>query len=88
MVSWAFAVFDHAAKVNSTNFLDHDWQDKNSITRIEQLGGALSSRVKPGVLRDIREGLARVGMSIRVTPYIMELIDWENAETTVVGAVL
>jgi lysine 2,3-aminomutase len=77
----AFAIFDHDSKVHSPDFLDHDWQDKNSITRIEQLEYALSGRVKPEVLQDIREGLARVGMSIRVSPYVMELIDWQNAET-------
>lgn len=62
-------------------FLDHNWQDKNSIIRVEQLEALISSSAKPTLVEEIKAGLKKVGMSIRLNPYIMELIDWRNAET-------
>jgi lysine 2,3-aminomutase len=71
----------HAWKAPQRQFLDHIWQDKNAIISIEQLEAKLTGCVRPGVIRDIQEGLTKAGMSIRLTPYVMELIDWDNAET-------
>jgi lysine 2,3-aminomutase len=77
----AMPAFQSDAQSSTDGFFDHNWQDKNAITRFEQLEALLEHRVRSCVLRDIREGLAKVGMSIRLTPYIVELIDWENSET-------
>lgn len=63
------------------DFLNHTWQDKNSIIRIEQLEALVRDKVPAGVLDEIRDGLKKVGMSIRLNPYVMDLIDWRNAET-------
>ena len=63
------------------DFLNHTWQDKNSVIRIEQLEALVRDKVPAGVLDEIRDGLKKVGMSIRLNPYIMDLIDWRNAET-------
>ena len=63
------------------DFLNHTWQDKNSIIRFEQLEALVRDKVPANVLGEIRDGLAKVGMSIRLNPYIMELIDWRNADT-------
>jgi lysine 2,3-aminomutase len=63
------------------DFLNHTWQDKNSNIRIEQLEALVRDKVSAGVLDEIRDGLKKVGMSIRLNPYIMDLIDWRNAET-------
>lgn len=64
-----------------SDFGNHLWQDKNSITRVTQLRAALEGLVSPNVLQDIEDGLAHAGMSIRLTPYIMSLIDWAHAAT-------
>lgn len=71
----------HYASTPRSDFLSHKWQDKNSIIRMEQLEAILGDTVKPSVLEEIRSGLNKVGMSIRINPYVMELIDWNNAET-------
>ncbi len=71
----------HYASTPRSDFLNHHWQDKNSIIRIEQLENILCDTVKRSILRDIRDGMNKVGMSIRLNPYVMELIDWQNAET-------
>jgi lysine 2,3-aminomutase len=63
------------------DFLNHNWQDKHSIIRVEQLEAALREAAPAGVVSEIRDGLKKVGMSIRINPYMMDLIDWRNAET-------
>ena len=57
------------------------WQDKNSIIHVRQLEAALEGVVSPDLFREIEAGLRKVGMSIRVNPYIVGLIDWSQAET-------
>ena len=59
------------ANVTDAEFHDHKWQDKNSVTRFSQLGELLSGVVSPGCLKEIADGLGEVGMSIRLTPYII-----------------
>jgi lysine 2,3-aminomutase len=69
------------ASTPEQDFLNHTWQDKHSIIRIEQLETVVRDKVPAAVLDDIRAGLKKVGMSIRLNPYVMDLIDWRNAET-------
>ena len=61
-------------------FEDSTWQDRNAVTQFKQLAAVLDDLVGQHVLRDIEMGLARVGMSIRLNPYIISLIDWSQAE--------
>lgn len=63
------------------DFLSHTWQDKNSVIRIEQLEAVIREAVPLRVVEEIRNGMKKVGMSIRLNPYVMDLIDWKNAET-------
>ena len=69
------------ASASQEDFLNHNWQDKNSIIRVEQLEAVLRDTAPASVLSDIRDGLKKSGMSIRLNPYMMDLIDWRNAET-------
>jgi lysine 2,3-aminomutase len=64
-----------------SDFLNHNWQDKNSIIRVEQLEAVIRDVAPPSIVGEIREGLKKVGMSIRLNPYVMDLIDWRNAAT-------
>ena len=66
--------------VSRTEFEDSAWQDKHAIIRIAQLEAAVGSLISAGSLRDIEAGLLKVGMSIRLNPYIISLIDWSNVE--------
>jgi lysine 2,3-aminomutase len=65
----------------SSDFLNHAWQDKHSIIRIEQLEAAVRDVAPQSAIEDIRAGLKKSGMSIRLNPYVMDLIDWRNVET-------
>ncbi|HEU4407355.1 MAG TPA: KamA family radical SAM protein [Polyangiaceae bacterium] len=66
------------AEVSEATFLDHAWQSKNTITRIDKLLNALRDLVSPEFIADAEEGFKRAPMSVRVSPYLLSLIDWQN----------
>ncbi|MFZ0205822.1 MAG: KamA family radical SAM protein, partial [Roseiarcus sp.] len=61
-------------------FEDSGWQDKHAVIRIAQLEAVLGQQISPDSLHDIETGLLKVGMSIRLNPYTISLIDWSNVE--------
>jgi lysine 2,3-aminomutase len=66
------------AQVDEAQFLDHNWQAKNSITRVDKLLAAVQGLVSPEFVRDAEEGFKRAPMSVRVSPYLLSLIDWSD----------
>ncbi len=68
------------AEVSEAEFLDHKWQAKHSITNIPKLLGVLSGLVPDAFIADAQRGFERAPMSVRVSPYVMSLIDWKNPE--------
>ena len=64
--------------VSEAQFLDHAWQSKHSITRVEKLLEALQGIVSPEFVEDARIGFHRAPMSVRVSPYLLSLIDWSS----------
>jgi len=66
------------ADVREEDFLDHAWQARNTITNASKLVAVLRDLVSAELIADVELGLARAPMSVRVTPYIMSLIDWSD----------
>jgi len=66
------------ADVGPAEFLDHRWQAKHSITNIPKLLAALSGLVSEAFVADAQRGFERAPMSVRVSPYLLSLIDWTN----------
>jgi lysine 2,3-aminomutase len=64
--------------VDEATFLDHAWQAKASITRVSKLVETIQELVPPGFVEDLEQGMNRAPMSVRVSPYIVSLIDWEH----------
>jgi lysine 2,3-aminomutase len=64
--------------VTDEQFLDHHWQAKRSITRPDKLLDALRGLVSAEFIQDATEGFAHAPMSVRVSPYLMSLIDWND----------
>jgi lysine 2,3-aminomutase len=64
--------------VDRTTFLDHQWQSQNAVTRVDKLAAALTDVLPESFYRDVKAGLARAPMSLRISPYIMALIDWSD----------
>jgi len=67
--------------VSRAEFEDSAWQDRNAVIRKEQLEHLLKDFVSPVRLGDMADGIRSSGMSLRLSPYIVSLIDWANAET-------
>ncbi len=67
------------ADVDEATFLDHRWQAKHSITSVEKLLATVRDLAAPELIEDMREGFRRAPMSVRVSPYMMSLIDWSDA---------
>ena len=64
--------------VDEATFLDHRWQAKKSITQPKKLIEAVQDLVSEEFLADARAGFARAPMSVRVSPYLLSLVDWQN----------
>jgi lysine 2,3-aminomutase len=66
------------ADVDERTFLDHAWQAKSSITRVAKLVETIRDLVPHGFTEDLEKGVRFAPMSMRVSPYIISLIDWER----------
>ena len=66
------------AGVSEAEFLDHKWQMKQTITRADKLLAALQGLVAPAFIEDAARGFGSAPMAVRVSPYLLALIDWEQ----------
>ena len=66
-------------KVDEATFLDHTWQAKNTITNPQRLLQAVQDLVPQTFYDDVTRGFHLAPMSIRVSPYLLSLIDWADA---------
>ncbi len=64
--------------VDEATFLDHQWQAKNSITNPAKLLAAVQDLVPAAFIEDVTQGFKHAPMSIRVSPYLLSLIDWAD----------
>jgi len=65
-------------EISEETFLDHTWQAKNTITNPAKLLAAVQDLVPQAFIDDVAEGFQRSPMSIRVSPYLLSLIDWSD----------
>ena len=65
-------------EIDEATFLDHKWQAKNTITRPDKLLKALQGLASDAFIKDVEAGFARAPMAVRVSPYLLSLIDWSN----------
>ncbi|MCB9541930.1 MAG: KamA family radical SAM protein [bacterium] len=69
------------ADVDEATFLDHRWQSKHTITRTDKLLAAIQGLAPPGFVEDAEAGFHKAPMAVRVSPYLLSLIDWQNPLT-------
>lgn len=62
--------------VDTQTFLDHKFQMRNTITRVDKLLAAVQDLAPKTFYEDVAEGFRRAPMSVRVSPYLLSLIDW------------
>jgi lysine 2,3-aminomutase len=66
------------AAITEAQFLDHSWQAKHSITKPAKLLEALQGLVPASFIEDADQGFKHSPMSVRVSPYLLSLIDWSD----------
>lgn len=66
------------ADISAETFNDHKWQLKHSITSVAQVLDTLRQMVCREFYEDLAKGFHRAPMAIRISPYIMSLINWNN----------
>jgi lysine 2,3-aminomutase len=64
--------------VTEAQFLDHLWQAKNSIIKVEKLLATLQGLVSEAFIKDVEEGFARAPMAVRVSPYMLSIMNWDD----------
>lgn len=64
--------------VSPSEFMDHRWQMRNSVTDPDKLSQLLSGVVTPAFVEDMRAGFRIAPMQLRVTPYVLGLMDWRD----------
>ncbi len=64
--------------VSTATFLDHHWQSQHAVTRVDKLAATLGDLLPLPFFRDVEAGLERAPMSLRISPYVMSLIDWRD----------
>src|SRR5580700_2885689 len=68
-------------EVTEAQFLDHAWQAKNSITKIDKLIATIQGLASAEFIKDIELGMKSAPMSVRVSPYLVALTDWASPYT-------
>ena len=69
------------AAIDEKTFLDHTWQAKNSITKVTKLLETVQGLASSAFMADAEEGFKHAPMSVRVSPYMLALIDWNDPYT-------
>jgi lysine 2,3-aminomutase len=65
-------------EIDETTFLDHLWQQKNAVKTPAELLEAIKDLCSPAFFTDVQAGFARAPMAVRVSPYALSLIDWND----------
>ncbi|HEY5692567.1 MAG TPA: KamA family radical SAM protein [Cyclobacteriaceae bacterium] len=66
------------SEVTEAEFLDTKWQNKNTIHKIEKLKEFLTDLTSEIFINDAVKGMDEAPMNLRLSPYILSLIDWND----------
>jgi lysine 2,3-aminomutase len=64
--------------IDEATFLDHLWQQKNAVKTPEELLETIKELASPQFIKDAEAGFRFAPMAVRVSPYAMSLIDWND----------
>lgn len=66
------------AELSAGEFHDHRFQSRNSVTSLQKLREVIGNRVSEVFYQDVARGLGRSTMGLRISPYILSLINWQE----------
>ena len=64
--------------VDAREFRSHAFHVKKSVTNVRQLRETLGGLADEHFYRDLEEGIQNAPMALRISPYLLSLIDWSN----------
>jgi lysine 2,3-aminomutase len=64
--------------LSAQEFHDHRFQSRNCVTSVAKLQEVLGDLVPASFYQDLSQGVLRSTMSLRISPYILSLIDWRD----------
>jgi lysine 2,3-aminomutase len=64
--------------IDRATFLDYKWQNRHTVNSAEKLVDVLGDLVSEDFVADVRDGLEMAPMAIRLSPYLLSLIDWDD----------
>jgi lysine 2,3-aminomutase len=65
-------------EIDERTFLDHLWQQKRAVKTPKELLDTIEEICSPEFYKDAEAGFARAPMAVRVSPYALALIDWDD----------
>ena len=68
------------AHVSADQFHTHTFQARHSVTNVQQLRDTVGRLVPDSFFQDVSDGLQRAPMALRISPYLLSLIDWSQPE--------
>jgi lysine 2,3-aminomutase len=66
------------ADVSYDDFVSHKWQEKHAITSADKLLKTVQELASDEFIEDARKGFSKAPMAVRISPYLLSLIDWER----------
>ena len=64
--------------VDASTFHSHLFQMRNTITSVGKLMWAIEGLVSDGFFQEVSAGIQHAPMSVRISPYILSLINWDD----------
>lgn len=65
-------------KVTAKEFRTHTFQNRHTVTNPRQLRETLGALVPDSFYADLESAIAHAPMALRISPYLLSLIDWRN----------
>ncbi len=65
-------------EIDERTFLDHLWQQRASVKSAEELLETIKDLATPDFIADVEAGFHHAPMAVRVSPYAISLIDWND----------
>jgi lysine 2,3-aminomutase len=66
------------SEIDEATFLDHLWQQKNAVKTPQELLDTIEGLCSPAFFADVAAGFQQAPMAVRVSPYALSLIDWND----------
>ena len=68
-------------KISAEEFRTHTFQNRHTVTNARQLRETLGALVPESFYADLESGVANAPMALRISPYLLSLIDWRDPQS-------